>query len=148
MLEDLKRLELIYGEWNALYHEVALALHMADSEHAILYSLSLFGGTLPLTELRKLAVLPKQTLHSALRKLEKKGLVQLEAISALKKRAELTEAGQKFAAANLRRLQTAEQGILNSWTKEERSAFLNLSERYVQDLRKVLQEFAKEEDET
>lgn len=60
------------GEINALYHEAAVKMGISDSVQNILYVLCEKGGQCPQSEISKLAGISRQTINSAIRKLEKR----------------------------------------------------------------------------
>ena len=79
MREQVKRFNLLTTEIDAAYHEATLKLGLSDSAMIILYTICLFEGACPLGDIVVLSGLPKQTVNSALRKLEGEDVVYLEA---------------------------------------------------------------------
>ncbi len=67
---DMKRFNYLLGEMDAVYHEISLKLGMSDSAMIILYTICDIGDCCLLTEICRLSGLSKQTVNSALRKLE------------------------------------------------------------------------------
>ena len=63
------------GEINALYHEAAVKMGISDSVQNILYVLSEKGGQCLQSEISKLTGISRQTINSAIRKLEKEEIV-------------------------------------------------------------------------
>ena len=66
------------GEINALYHEAAVKMGISDSIQNILYVLCEKGGKCLQSEISKLTGISRQTINSAIRKLEKEEIVYLE----------------------------------------------------------------------
>lgn len=60
------------GEINALYHEAAVKMGISDSVQNILYVLCEKGGKCLQSEISKLTGISRQTINSAIRKLEKR----------------------------------------------------------------------------
>ena len=73
-----QKLNRICRELNGLYHDISAQLGLSDSESMILYIL--YDAQEPLTQsgIAKATGLSKQTLHSAVRRLEREGAVVLE----------------------------------------------------------------------
>ena len=62
------------GEINALYHEAAVKTGISDSVQNILYVLCEKGGKCLQSEISRLTGISRQTINSAIRKLEKEGI--------------------------------------------------------------------------
>ncbi len=84
------------GEINALYHEAAVKMGISDSVQNILYVLCEKGGQCPQSEISKLTGISRQTINSAIRKLEKKEIVYLEPGKGRNTILCLTEKGKQF----------------------------------------------------
>ena len=95
--EGMRRFNHLVSETDAAYHEAALKMGMSDSIMQIMYILCDKGGDCPLGEICRLSGISKQTINSALRKLEEEGIVYLEGMDGKKKRACLTEEGKRTA---------------------------------------------------
>lgn len=139
--EQLRRMNCLIGEMNAVSHEAALKLGLSDSAMMILYTVSVEGGSCPISEIVRQSGMSKQTLNSALRRLEEEGDAYLEADSGRRKRVCLTEAGQAHAAATVQRMIDLEDAILGGWTEQERTMYLNLTQRYLEALRDGVRDF-------
>ncbi|MCI9115709.1 MarR family transcriptional regulator [Acutalibacter sp. JLR.KK004] len=138
MREQVRRFNLLATEIDAAYHEATLKLGLSDSAMIILYTICLFEGACPLGDIVALSGLPKQTVNSALRKLEGEDVVYLEA-EGRKKRVCLTEKGRGLAEKTALRIMEIENGIFASWTPEERETYLRLTRRYLAMLREEIQ---------
>ena len=66
------------GEINALYHEAAVKMGVSDSVQNILYVLCEKENRCLQSEISKLTGISRQTINSAIRKLEKDGIITLE----------------------------------------------------------------------
>ena len=132
MSKELRRFNYLMGEIDAAYHEAALNLGLSDSAMRILYVLCGCGSFL--CSLRKVCLcsgLSKQTVNSALRKLEGEGLAFLEPIGTKGKDVCLTDAGQALAEGTVARLIAVEDAILGSWPAEDVEKYLSLAEQYL-----------------
>lgn len=133
--KEMQRFNYLMSETDAAYHEAALRLGLSDSTMLILYTLCNSGGSCLLSEICRLSGISKQTVNSALRKLEGEKVVYLEASGGRKKRVCLTDKGHALAAGTVVRLIEIENGILESWRGEEVEQYLELTRRYLAALR-------------
>lgn len=138
--EGMKRLNHLVSETDAVYHEAALRMGMSDSTMQILYILCDRGGDCPLGEICSLSGISKQTINSALRKLEEEGIVYLEGMGGKRKRVCLTDKGRSRTERTVVRLIEIENGILDSWPKAELEQYLGSMERYLTTLKCKMKE--------
>ena len=128
------------GEINALYHEAAVKMGISDSVQNILYVLSEKDGKCLQSEISKLTGISRQTINSAIRKLEKKELVYLEQGKGRNTILCLTEKGEKFSLEKMHPLREIERKIWNEWTPEEQQQYLTLTKKYRDGLKKYLKD--------
>ena len=83
----------------------------------------------------------KQTINSALRKLEAEGMVYLEVFEGRKKKVYLTEKGRQLAEGTVLRVIEVENEIFSSWSDEEKSIYIGLTQRYLADFKEKVKEF-------
>lgn len=138
--EQSMRLTFFFAETDAAYHDAALKLGLTDSAMNVLYTLCQFDGVCTLGKIMSLSGIPKQTVNSALRRLEKDGVLRLESVDGRKKRALLTGKGRELCAGTVLRLMAMEDEIYGSWLPEEREQYLTLTRRYLESLREKLGE--------
>lgn len=138
----LKRLNCLLSEMDAAYHEAAQRQGQNDSTSRILYEL---GSPASLRAVCESTGLSKQTVNSALRKLEADGILYLEPSGARSKRVCLTEAGLRVADATAGRLIRLENSIFDEWPAEDVQQYLGLMERYLQAFRCKLPELGGQE---
>lgn len=132
----VRLLNAYISETNAIYHEVAQALGLSDSVMQVLYTALTHGGSCTVREICLLTGISKQTLHSALRKLEQEEFLRLEAVDGKQKRICLTEKGLALADQTARMELDLEASILESWSGADQDAYLRLTKRYLDDLRR------------
>ena len=77
----------------------------------------------------------KQTLNSAIRKLEHDDILRTENADAKSKRLRLTDAGELYAAQTVAKIIAAENRILSSWEPADVEKYLVLTERFLNELR-------------
>ena len=127
------------GEINALYHEVAVKMGISDSVQNILYVLCEKGGQCLQSEISKLTGISRQTINSAVRRLEKEDIVYLEQGKGRNTILCLTEKGEQFSLEKIRPLHEIENRIWNEWTPEEQQQYLALTKKYRDGLKKHLE---------
>lgn len=132
---QLKRYNHLLGELEAVYHDLSYQLGMSDSVSKILYTLCCEGGPCRISDICLCSGLSKQTVNSALRKLEAQGLIYLESAGRKAKTVCLTEAGTGFAQKTAMRILNMENEILASWAPEEVAQYMDLTERFLLALR-------------
>lgn len=137
---ETRRYNRIISEIDEVYHEVAVRQGFPDSVMAILYVLSDNDGQCRLPELIKLSGINKQTVNSALRKLEKDDIVYLEPAGGKSKRVCLTEKGFSTVHETVERVLDVEKKIYSSWSQEEWELYVQLTERYLNQLREEMKE--------
>lgn len=136
----MERLNLLLTEIDAVYHEAALKLGLSDSAMLILYTVCSREGVCPLSDITHTSGVSKQTINSALRKLEAEEVVRLETIGARRKRVCLTEKGKGLAERTVYRLIEVENEILASWSEEEQKRYIELTQRYLNLFKEKLKE--------
>ena len=136
----LKTREYTYlaGEINALYHEAAVKMGVSDSVMNILYVICEKGGRCLQSEISKLTGISRQTINSAIRKMEKSEIVYLEQGQGRNTIVCLTDAGKQFAEERIYPLFEIENKIWNEWTAKEQEEYLTLTQKYRDALRKYL----------
>lgn len=135
---QMQRFNLLMSEIDTAYHDAALRLGMSDSAMLILYTLCSCGGECMLGDITSGA--SKQTINSALRKLESEKIVYLEVFEGRKKKVYLTEKGRRLAKDTVLRIIEAENEIFASWSEEEKSLYIGLTQRYLADFKEKIKE--------
>ena len=126
--KELKRYNFLFGETGAAYHEMYLKLGMSDSAISILYAVLENGESRPLQEICRCTGLSKQTINSAIRKLETDGILYLEISGPRNKTVCLTEKGKILAEKTAGKVIAAENEIFASWPQEDVEKYLELTE--------------------
>ncbi len=137
---SLRRLNQLLCEIDGEYHEYSLKLGVSDSVSRILYAICNVGDSCLLSEINRQTGLSKQTVNSALRRLEADGIVYLEAVDGKAKNVCLTERGKEFAAGTAMRIIGVENEIFSSWDERDVEAYINLTERFLLSLKEKFAE--------
>lgn len=136
--KEMRKMNHLLGEINGTYHEAAVRLGLSDSAMAVLYTLCGEGGACPLQEIVRQSGVSKQTINSAIRRLEGEGTVRLEPGKGRGKNVRLTEQGWALARRTVLPLVELEDEIYASWTKEELREHLERTERFLTALREKI----------
>ena len=127
---ELRRINHLIAELDHIYHQAALRFSLSDSAFAILYTLCCEGSGIGITELVRLSGLPKQTVNSALRKLEADGILTLTETDGRKKAVHLTEAGSALASDTVVKLIEIENRIFSGWGAHKSAAYIDDTREY------------------
>ena len=133
--KQLRRFNRLIGETEAAYHELAQRLGLSDSAFQILYTLHAEGGACPLRDICDFSGLTKQTVNSALRKLEAEGSVTTASSGTRHKTVVLTSEGAALAERTVAQVIAVENDILGSWPPDELERYLQLTEDYLVAMR-------------
>lgn len=129
-------------ECNNIYHDAAVRAGLSDCAFWILYSLHDADHTITQSEIGDNASMPRQTVNSALKKLEKDGYLTLEKINGkMGKAIHLTEQGTEFVEAHIVPVAAAEERACASFPDTEKEAFLKTFRSLVDRLKaEILEE--------
>lgn len=131
-----QRLNKTNHELEGLYHDISVKLGLSDSESMVMYML--YDAQEPLTQsdIVKATGLSKQTLNSAIRKLEKDGIIVLEKLNEKSKIIVTTNKGNVTIAQKMQPLVDMEERVLASWTEADRLKYLELIEAFKEKFEK------------
>lgn len=133
----LAQLDRFYRELDEIYHEASRAAGLSDSAFDILYSLMLEDG-LTQKQLGERGFAPKQTVASAVRRLEDQGLIAPDAGCRRNAPLRLTEAGRAAVEERVRPAYHAERRAIERLAPAERAMLAQLLARYTTALRDEL----------
>lgn len=140
IIEDMRKFNYLIGEIDAAYHEASQKLSLSDSAMQILYIICNHGEECQLSQICRLSGISKQTINSALRKLEAEGIVRMESLTGRRKKVCLTPQGKALASNTVSRLIDIENDIFGSWSKQERELYLRLTQRYLTAIQEKIKE--------
>lgn len=135
-----KRYVHLTTDIEAAYHEAARRLNLSDSAMLILYTICHNGEKCLLNDITSSSGISKQTINSALRKLEAEDIIYLESTGGRKKMVCLTTRGKEYAQNTVQKVLEIENDIFASWTESERIAYLELTEKYLTTLKSKVKE--------
>lgn len=128
---EMARFNHLNAEIDAAYHDAALKLGLSDSAMLILYTICSNGDSCLLSDITRLSGVSKQTINSALRKLESQEIVYLEAAGGHKKKVCLTDQGKVLTEQTVQRIIAMENEIFGSWEPQEWALYVELTQRYL-----------------
>lgn len=140
---EMKRYNHLIEEIDSVYHEMSLRLGISDGEMMVLYAIWESGDRRALSEIVRVTGASKQTIHSSVRKLEKRGAVILKATDGKHKEACLTEEGCALAERTAGRVMRVENEVFEAWSEEDVEKYLALTERYKTELQRKGREMEK-----
>lgn len=126
----LYQLNCLASDLDALYHQAAVKLGLSDSAMFVLYLVYENDGSYLLNKIRQESGISKQTLNSAIRKLEQENIIYLEQVGGRSKNVYLTEEGKSYAANTIGKLYNAEFRAFETWNDDEIKQHLKLMKKY------------------
>ena len=129
----------LYKEQDDLYRAVARGFGLSDCAFWVLYALREAERPMTQSDVCAAVYQPKQTVHSALKKLIGEGFLRLtEGRDRRSKYLVLTERGEALARRTVDPVMAAETAAMDTLTEAERTQFLSLCRRYNTALRQYL----------
>lgn len=138
--EKVNRINALSNDLDAIYHQASRKLGISDSTLIVLYEIYINNGCCPLNTIIKNNGLSKQTVNSAVRKLEAEGILRLEPYKGKAKLLRLTEKGSEYAEATAGRVFAAECSVFAGWTEKDIDTYLALLEKFNVSLRKEIEQ--------
>lgn len=131
----------IFKENNELYRGVAKALGLPDTAFWILYALRDSNGSATQREVCSMLYEPKQTVNSALKKLESEGYIELiPGTDRRSKLIKLTEKGMDLAGQTADKVIETEHRALYKMKEQDREEFLRLFRTYTENLKEEMED--------
>lgn len=142
--EEIKRFNYWASEIDAFYHMVAVKAGLSDSAMNILYTICEQGDGCNQSDIYKLAGISRQTINTAIHKLEKDEILYLKDGEGRNKTVFLTDKGRNLVDEKVKPLLEAEDALMHSWTAQEREELVHLSKKYLYDIREKMKSFMDE----
>ena len=128
---ELRALNGIYKEVDKLYHDVALKAGLYDRSFFILYTIAELGNGCLQKDVCDMYSINKQTIHSAIKNLEKKGYLYFKRGKGRNMHICLTQEGEKLIQQKIIPIMEAENAVFTAMTEEESQALLFLNKKYL-----------------
>ena len=127
-----REIDVLYRESDKLYYELARGCGLSETAYWIMYALEVSGGSVTQRQIAGDFSYSKQTVNSALKTLEARGLVTLAPAESDRrtKLVSLTSAGRAFADERIRPAIAAEDRAFAALAPVERAELLRLVRAY------------------
>ena len=141
--EELRKFNKIYREMDALYHRIAGDCGVSDSGFWVLYAICESGENCTQKDICELYAVSKQTIHSAIKKLENAGILYLESDKGRDKVIRLTEYGKAFMEQKIVPVISLESKMFSKLGENESIQMLDAIEQYSKLLKEAYEEQAE-----
>ena len=129
-----------WREIDELWHEMARKTGLSDSAFEILYCILELGEGCLQKDLCDINSMSKQTVHSAVKKLERDGLIESGNENGRDKRVYLTPMGKAFTREKILPFAEMENAVFAEMSDEESRELIRLTRKYQEEFRKKLRE--------
>lgn len=130
-----KELDRLNKQTDDLYHAIALKAGISDTAFMVLYYIRELGDGCLQKDICNRCFLSKQTIHSAVRKLEKSELLRSHAGKGRDRHLFLTENGEAFVREKVVPVFWAENRAFAVLTPQEQKELVRLNQKYLDQLR-------------
>lgn len=129
---DINQLNKAVAE---LYHDICVQLGISDSVFDIFYAIAALGDGCCQRDICNYAFTSKQTIHSAIHKLEKEGFLRFKSGKGREMLIFLTPSGEQFMAEKIAPVIAMENTVLSQIPPEEIDQLIELTEKCLNSLR-------------
>ena len=128
-------------ELDEIYHKYAMQHHLSDAALWILYAIYDAKDGITQADLCNAWSFSRQTINTALKKLEQQKIIALHAVSTNRKSKEIvfTEKGNAMVQEVLMPLLHAEYSVYNAFSEEENRLFIELCKKRCSLLHKFIE---------
>jgi DNA-binding MarR family transcriptional regulator len=132
--DSLARFNQLYKKMDEIYHLYAKQMGISDTAFWLLYSLYESDEVFTQRELCSSWSFPPQTINSALKSMERQGIITLLPLPNNQKNKQilLTEEGTKLTKKIIAPLVRAERQTFEGMTQTERESLLSLIQKYAE----------------
>lgn len=141
MSSNLMEYNRMYKEFNGLYHEMAQKMGISNSIFDILYAICELGDGCRQKDICSATFIPKQTVNSAIRVLQKQDMLDLVPGKGREMNISLTENGKKQLEQIMYPIVEMENKAFSLLGEEEAKQLLVLQGKYMEVLREQFQAF-------
>ncbi len=134
---EVKEFNRLYKELDDIYHEISVKAGLSDSTFLILYALADFGSGCLQKDIADSYSVSRQTINSAIKKLESQGYLTLTRGHGRDMHLSLTEAGEALVKEKIYPVIMMENYVFEKMPPEERQSMLQLTRKYVATYRKI-----------
>lgn len=136
----LGELYSIYGQIDASYHTAATKVGLSDTELDIFYVICVKGEPCLQSAIYKMTGATRSTVNSAIKKMERDGIIHLEAGTGRNANITLTEKGKALSASTAEKIIAIENSVYDEWSKEEQEFFIRMNADFCTRIKKQFEE--------
>lgn len=125
-----------------LYHDICVQIGISESVFDIFYAIIALGDGCCQKEICDYAFTSKQTIHSAIHKLEKDGFIYLKSGTGRELHIFLTPKGEHFSQEKIAPIVAAENQVCSQMQEKELDSLLLLTQKYLDCLRTQTKELS------
>lgn len=144
MSSSLREFNRLYKEYNDIYRDAARKLGLSDSAFDILYTICEEGDGCLQRDVCNSTLIPKQTVHSSIHKLEQEGYLLLTPGKGRSMHIHLTEKGQNLLEKTIFPVVQAENDAFVQLGETDCQQLLKLHTNYIHALRNGICNLEKE----
>lgn len=143
-ITSARALDALYQRADKVYYEFARGCGLSETAYWILYALEVSGGSATQSDIAEEFSFSRQTVNSALKTLESRGLVALAPAEGSRraKLVTLTASGRAFSDERIVPAIEAEDRAFSTLSPEERAEFLRLAAAYTAAIDREIREIA------
>ncbi|MCM1495304.1 MAG: MarR family transcriptional regulator [Bacteroides sp.] len=134
--KELEMFNFLYKEMDDMYHDIAIRLGLSDSAFNILYTICILGDGCLQKDICNATYISKQTVNSSIKKLEQANILTLTSGKGRDMHLHLTEAGKELVKEKIFPIIEMENQTFSELPSKERQLLLELTEKYIRQLRK------------
>ena len=139
IFHQIHRLNYLTSELDGMYHQASVQIGLAASAMRILYAIYDNGDGCLLNTICRQAGISKQTVNSAIRKLEKAEILYMVHFRGKSKKVMLTEKGKAYLGQTAARIYEAESRAFAAWTEADVEEYLRLTGKFAESFREQVQ---------
>ena len=128
---EMREFDRLFRKIEQRYHNISLKMGLSDTAGQILYAMIELGDGCLQTEIARWYSYSKQTISSAVKVMERKGLLRLEPGKGRDMHLHLTPAGQQLVERTIYPMIDIENSVFSAMSPEERREFLRTIRTYV-----------------
>lgn len=135
----------LYKEFDDIYHDAALNASLSDSAFDILYGIFELGDGCLQRDICRTSCIPKQTINSAIRKMEANGWIELKPGKERSMQIFLTDTGRQIQQEKIYPVIQAENNALSVLSPEEWDQLILFHQKYAAALRSEFMKLHRKE---
>lgn len=137
---ELKIFNQLYREIDEIYHSIAVKMELSDSAFHIFYTIYDLGDGCLQRDICNITSISKQTINSAVQKLEREGYLVLKQGKGRDMHIFLTDKGKELADEKIQLVIDMENHVFQEMSRKESHELLRLTRKY----KELLQRKSKE----